>query len=620
MQSATAHASSLAVVMAVFVVAANAAAQDPAAIEASLALDRPVRRVIQQGLNNEGFDPGAPDGLFGPRTRAAIRAWQASRDHAETGYLDRAQAEALRAAGSPRASEPRLAPASTPPSANTSTAPAVAQASAAALPLATDAPPSGAETVEPAALGVVESLAPAEAVPGPEGNARGAQTARSTQLPPQILIDRRLVRVERLLAEDDHWAAYDVMNEIVALHREHGLALPAAFHFNYAQVAFAAGIAETAVVSLNEYLLTAGRNGEFYLEALELLDSAEEAVRRADAERRRAETARQRAAAERRRVAARQRENDALAHRQTEVAAILLPRDSLRSGGLAPQMVTVAPGRFQYFTARERNNRWWEWEHTEWVTFDRPFAIGKYEVTRGDFEHFVDRARYRTEARRDPEYGCRAYSKDRRNSSFRWNRPGFDQTDRHPVTCVSIRDAMAYARWLSEETGHTYRLPSAAEWQYATRAGSPQAMLYIRVDDEPEVPDICRFAHVEDCYSGTGSTVEVGRLRPNAIGLHDMIGNVDEIVSACMHYSPDDNITRWGGNLTTHGQRENPEACTYRVATMGDSWAWRRFTRGASYRGTDSLPVNTKSPYVRNSQNWSGFRLVRELQSPDDVQ
>ena len=67
------------------------------------------------------------------------------------------------------------------------------------------------------------------------------------------------------------------------------------------------------------------------------------------------------------------------------------------------------------------------------------------EVTRGEFETFIDRSRYRTEARQNPGYGCRGIG--RGDSSRRWNRPGFDQTARHPVTCVSIRDAMAYTRW-----------------------------------------------------------------------------------------------------------------------------------------------------------------------------
>ena len=69
------------------------AAQDPLTVEGSLSLDRPTRRLIQQGLRNQGFDPGPPDGLFGPRTRAAIRGWQEARRARPTGYLDATDAE-----------------------------------------------------------------------------------------------------------------------------------------------------------------------------------------------------------------------------------------------------------------------------------------------------------------------------------------------------------------------------------------------------------------------------------------------------------------------------------------------------------------------------------------------
>ena len=79
----------------------TAAAQDASAVEALLGLDRLSRRLIQQGLRNEGFDPGTPDGLFGPRTREAIRRWQDARGSAATGYLGAAEAELLRAASAP---------------------------------------------------------------------------------------------------------------------------------------------------------------------------------------------------------------------------------------------------------------------------------------------------------------------------------------------------------------------------------------------------------------------------------------------------------------------------------------------------------------------------------------
>ena len=85
---------------------AAAAPQDPSDVEASLALGRSTRRLIQQGLRNEGFHPGTPDGLFGPRTRAAIRDWQQSRRESPTGYLNAAQAELLRAAARPALAPP----------------------------------------------------------------------------------------------------------------------------------------------------------------------------------------------------------------------------------------------------------------------------------------------------------------------------------------------------------------------------------------------------------------------------------------------------------------------------------------------------------------------------------
>ena len=68
-------------------------------IEEALGLDRAARRHIQEGLRSAGFDLGAADGLFGPRTRAAIRNWQSARGGRATGYLDGAAAEALRSAG-----------------------------------------------------------------------------------------------------------------------------------------------------------------------------------------------------------------------------------------------------------------------------------------------------------------------------------------------------------------------------------------------------------------------------------------------------------------------------------------------------------------------------------------
>ena len=217
----------------------------------------------------------------------------------------------------------------------------------------------------------------------------------TSQLPPEILVDRHLIRADRLLGEEDYSGALNELNDVVELRRAHALTVPAEFHFKYAKVAAAAGLDATAVESVTKYLLATGAEGDSYLDALTLLDAAEERIRVADAERRREEAAR-------RHAEELQRENDALAERQARQASRAF-RDPLRSGGAGPQMVTVAPGRFQYRTPQDG-----DLNHVHWVSFEHPFAIGKYEVTRGEFERFVDRADYRTEARRDPEYGCNA--------------------------------------------------------------------------------------------------------------------------------------------------------------------------------------------------------------------
>ena len=64
-----------------------------------LGLDRAARREIQRGLQAQGFYPGGVDGMFGPRTRAAIQSWQRSQGARPTGYLDGASVGALRPSG-----------------------------------------------------------------------------------------------------------------------------------------------------------------------------------------------------------------------------------------------------------------------------------------------------------------------------------------------------------------------------------------------------------------------------------------------------------------------------------------------------------------------------------------
>ena len=238
---------------------------DAPAAEATLRLDRDARRRIQERLQAAGFDPGAADGLFGPRTRAAIRQWQESRAAPATGYLNRPAVQTLRNPDS-----------SAPLSASTGYR-TVTPATPPALTEASPSPEAASELAPLDSLPEIGSTASAPTPAGAEIDPRGPASPETgnAQLPPEIMVDRHLVRAERLLADADPAAAIEAMNEILALQEEHDLVLQDGFYFQYARVAFAAGRTERAIASLNEYLVTAGREGGFYREALELLDSAD---------------------------------------------------------------------------------------------------------------------------------------------------------------------------------------------------------------------------------------------------------------------------------------------------------------------------------------------------------
>ena len=398
------------------------AEQDPLVVEASLNLDRATRRLIQQQLRNEGFDPGTPDGLFGPRTRGAIRDWQRARGARPTGYLNREEADLLR----PAAPTPPAELGASPPPQAVPETPAAARASA-------------TTQVDP------------QTAAGTNTERRSPAAPANRQLPPEILVDRHLLRAARLLAADPA-AALEAMNQILALRDEHDLVLEDGFRFQYARAAFAAGRTETAIASLNEYLVAAGRAGEFYREALELLDSAEVRFRREEVERRRADVERRR-------------------------ATRWPPGHVFRDCEACPEMVVMPGSRL---------------------------ALGRYEVTVGEYRAFASA----TGAGADG--GCETFW-DRGDS---WQNPGYAQTDRHPVTCMSWADAHGYVSWLSRTSDTPYRLPTWAELVQASDGSQPGC-------------------YYRDSTGRDGAACPVGTYGASALGLSDMLGNAREWASDC---------------------------------------------------------------------------------------
>ncbi len=250
------------------------------------------------------------------------------------------------------------------------------------------------------------------------------------------------------------------------------------------------------------------------------------------------------------------------------------------------------------------------------VRITRPFYLGQYEVTVGQFRKFLAASGYRPESEADgggygynplydPKQSEHGDAFDGRNPKYSWQNPGFRQDDDHPVVNVTWNDAVALSNWLSKTEGKKYRLPTEAEWEYACRAGTrtryhsgddPQSLLKVAntfdADAQKNWPQWQAYALAG--HDGFAFTSPVGSFAPNALGLYDMHGNVWEWVSDWHdeHYyanSPSDDP-------------QGPATGSVRVRRGGSWHTWPFYAR-ASYR-------NWNSPGTRYTL--VGMRLLRE--------
>jgi formylglycine-generating enzyme required for sulfatase activity len=190
----------------------------------------------------------------------------------------------------------------------------------------------------------------------------------------------------------------------------------------------------------------------------------------------------------------------------------MTPPKTFRDLPDAPEMVVIPPGRFLMGSADDEDARGDNEGPQHEVTIGYAFAAGKFPVTFDEWDACV------------ADGGGNGYRPDDKG----WGRGN------RPVINVSWNDAQTYVAWLSQKTGHAYRLLSEAEWEYAARAGTTTPFSFgstISTDQANYNGEITYGTGSEGVYRG--QTVPVGSFPANRFGLHDMHGNIWEWTEDC---------------------------------------------------------------------------------------
>ncbi len=239
-------------------------------------------------------------------------------------------------------------------------------------------------------------------------------------------------------------------------------------------------------------------------------------------------------------------------------------QDDLKSGGKAPVMVKIPAGSFKMGSP---NSSRFADERPRHTVNLKAFAISQYEVTFAEYERFA-----KAEGRDIPDNL-------------------YLEKETHPVIYVSWDDAFYFTKWLSEETGQKYRLPSEAEWEYVASGGKTSPFWW-GFNEEPGK------AHCFGCGSGFDprKPTKIGSFAANPFDVYDTAGNVSEWVHDCWHdnykSAPDD------GNVWEGGD------CSYRVV------------RGGAYTSPPSSLRSQKRDKFKSEKKYDhiGIRIVRELE------
>ncbi len=237
--------------------------------------------------------------------------------------------------------------------------------------------------------------------------------------------------------------------------------------------------------------------------------------------------------------------------------------DTLKDGTQGPVLVIVSSGSFDM--GSPGSSRFAEERPRHNVKVDK-FAISKFEVTFEQYEKF-------------------AVSANRKVPDNLY----MDKVS-HPVIFVTWDDAFYYAKWLSEQTGEKYSLPSESQWEYAAGTGK-RSPYWWGYDEEPN------RAHCFGCGTGLDprKPTKIGSFGANSFGLYDSGGNVSEWVRDCWHDNY--NGAPSGDEVWEGGD------CAYRIV------------RGGSYSSPPQSIRHAKRDKFKSDEPYDniGIRIIREM-------
>jgi formylglycine-generating enzyme required for sulfatase activity len=235
-----------------------------------------------------------------------------------------------------------------------------------------------------------------------------------------------------------------------------------------------------------------------------------------------------------------------------------------------------------------------------------PFWMGAFEVSRDEFDVF-----YKDESTSQNSDLDAVTRPSAQYVDLSW---GMGKAGGYPVNSLSQFAALMYCRWLYQKTGIFYRLPTEAEWEYACRAGT--STVYYFGDDPKELEKYAWYSQ-----NSNDKFQKVGQKLPNAWGLYDMLGNVDEWTMD--HY--DDKMLQ---NLPDNASDPMVAAnkAKYPKVLKGGSFAEDAAQLRCASRMKSDPSWNRRDPQIPKSKWWLteasyvGFRVIRPLQQPSKEQ